>query len=272
MLMSRQISRCVVMTGVLFYGMHAICAFGATDAKAVMEGVYRQDTSHDVTLLASFEVYDAANQKKTKKFILMRLGSPGNSKTLVRFTDPSEIRGVALLSVNHSGDGERQWIYTPATKRVRSVATRERSEHFIGTDFTFEDVAERLVDDFTYRVLSEDEVVDGHHTFKIEAIPVDASRSQYKFIYYWVAQDVPVILFAEMYDQQGKKIRMLHARQLKKVSGIWGARHLEMSAADGQSHTVLTINDAVFNKGLTDALFTPEALEKPAAVNPFSPE
>ena len=47
--------------------------------------------------------------------------------------------------------------------------------------------------------------MEGHKTYKVEATPVDAARSQYKFVYYWVAQDVPVILFAEMYDAQGQE-------------------------------------------------------------------
>ena len=63
------------------------------------------------------------------------------------------------------------------------------------------------------------ETVDGHKTYKVEATPVDSSRSQYKYIYYWVAQDVPVILFAEMYDAQGRKVRVLHATDLKKEGG-----------------------------------------------------
>src|SRR5579872_1736523 len=263
--------RHLIIPSLLIYCLHAISAFAATDAKAVMEGVNHQDTSHDVTLSAVFDVYDAEGQKKQKKFTLMRLGSPGDSKTVVRFSEPSEIRGVALLSINRVGQPAQQWIYTPATKRVRSVAAQERSAHFIGTDFTYEDVADHILDDFTYRLLSENEIIDGHRTFKIEATPVDADKSQYKYVYYWVAQDVPVILIAEMYDQQGKKVRTLHASGLKKVSGIWGARHVEMSPADGQTRTVLTINRASFNKGLTDDLFTSESLDKTPTEKPSSP-
>jgi hypothetical protein len=231
------------------------------DARKIMEDVYQQDTSHDVTMRANLDVYDKEGHGKKKRFTYRRIGSLGDSKTLVVFTDPEEIRGVALLSINRRGVSDRQFLYTPATQRVRSVAALERSARFIGSDFTYEDIAEHVLDDFTYRLLSDDEVIDGHKTYKVEASPVEPGRSQYKFIYYWVAQDVPIILFAEMYDSNGQKVRVLHASQLKRESGIWGARHTEMSSVREGTRTVLTIDAVKFNTHLDEKLFTPEGLE-----------
>jgi hypothetical protein len=250
----------------ILFTLMAAAAFGAVDPRAIVDGVYKQDTSHDTTMRAVFDIFDKDGHKSTKKFMLFRIGSPGDSKTRVRFTDPAEIRGVALLSYNHQGDSDRQWLYIPATRRTRSISPRERSEKFAGTDFSYEDVEERVLDDFTYRLLSDDEVIDGHKTYKVEARPVDASRSQYGYVYYWVAQDVPVILHAEMYDGDGKLVRELHASALKKVSGIWGARHVEMKSVQGGTRTVLTIDEAKFNQNLDEKLFTPEALDSSPAI------
>jgi hypothetical protein len=139
---------------------------------------------------------------------------------------------------------------------------QERSARFIGTDFTFEDITERVLDDFNYRLIGEAETIEGHKTWKIEAIPSDPSRSQYKYIYYWVAQDVPVILHAEMYDAQGHEVRVLHASQIKRVSGITGARRTEMTSVQTGTKTILTIEDAKFNLAMDEKLFTPEELGK----------
>jgi hypothetical protein len=232
------------------------------DARKIVEDVYEQDTSHDTTMRASLEIFDNQGHGKKKRFTYRRIGSPGDSKTLVVFIDPQEIRGVALLSINRRGVSDRQYMYTPATHRVRIVAAQERSARFIGSDFTYEDIAERVLDDFTYRLLGDNERIDGHKTYKVEATPVDPARSQYKFLYYWVAQDVPVILFGEMYDSSGRKVRVLHASQLKRESGIAGARHTEMSSVQDGTRTVLSIDEVKFNTGLDDRLFTPEGLEK----------
>jgi len=241
-------------------------ASGEVDARKIIDGVYEQESSYNTAMRAAFDIFDKDGHKTTKKFMLYRIGSPGDSKTLVRFTDPVEIRGVALLSYNHKGDTDRQWLYIPATQRTRSVAPRELSEKFAGTDFTYEDVEERVLDDFTYTLLTDSEIIDGHKTYKIESKPIDASRSQYKYVYYWIAQDVPVILHAEMYDRDGKLIRELHASGLKKASGTWGARHVEMQSVEAKTRTVLTIDEAKFNQNLDEKLFTPENLGKSPAV------
>jgi hypothetical protein len=238
-----------------------ILSGASLDARQIMEDVYRQDTSNDTSMRASFEVFDKAGRGKKKAFTYRRIGSPGNSKTLVVFTSPEEIRGVALLSINQRGVDDRQYMYVPATQRVRRIVPQERSARFIGTDFTFEDIAERVLDDFRYRLLDDVETIEGHKTYKVEATPTDAARSQYKFIYYWVAQDAPVILHAEMYDAQGREVRVLNASELKRVAHIWGARHLEMSSLQDGTRTVLSIEEVRFDTNLDEHLFTPQGLE-----------
>ena len=233
----------------------------APSALKIMEDVYRQDTSHDITMKANFQVYDNQGHNAKKEFILRRIGSPGDSKTEVVVTGPKEVRGVALLSINQPGIQERQYVYTPATQRVRSVIPQERSARFIGTDFTYEDIGERVLSEYTYRTLLENEVIDGHKCTKVEATPVDASRSQYKVVYLWVAKDVPVIVFAEMYDAQGQKVRVMHATDLKHEGGVWGARHTEMRTVADGTRTVLTIDSVKFNTKPDEKLFTPDGLK-----------
>ena len=240
-------------------GLHP--AFAEFDAKAIVAGVYQQDTSRDATLRATLDVTDMDGHSVRKKFQLLRLGSFGNGKILLRFTDPPELRGVALLSVDQPGQPPQQWIYTPATERVRSVAPRERSERFADSDFTYEDIADHSLDDFTYQPLPAEDTIENHMTYKVLATPVAPDRSQYKYIYYWVAQDVPCILHAEMYGQDGRKVREMHASGLRKVSGIWGARKTEMRAILEGTKSVLTIDEVHLNTGLDEAAFTPEALE-----------
>jgi outer membrane lipoprotein-sorting protein len=234
----------------------------APDARQIVEGVYRQDASRDATWRATMEVMDKKGTVRRKKFALRRLGSFGQSKTLVRFTDPPEVRGVGLLSYNQAGGGDRQWMYTPAIQRVRRIAPQERSRRFLGTDFTHEDMAERVLDDFTYKLLGEGEVIDGRKTYQIEARPVAADRSQYKYLHLWVAQDIPYTLLVEMYDRDGQKVRRMQATQIEKVSGIWVAKRFEMSSLLENTKTTLIFEEIRFNTGLKEDLFTQQALEK----------
>jgi hypothetical protein len=231
------------------------------DARAIMASVYTQDGSRDTTLNATFEIFDRDGHRTQKNFTYRRIGAPGDSRTLVVFTDPEEVRGVALLSIERSGVPAAQYIYTPATERVRSVAPQQRTARFLGTDFTFEDIRQHELEDFTYRLLGSTDLIDGRRTWKIEAIPVTAENSQYRSIDYWVEQDTPVIIYAEMFDQQGMKVRVEHASDVRRVSGIWGARHTEIQTVGDGTRTVLVIHAVKVNTGLDPREFTPEALE-----------
>jgi hypothetical protein len=75
-----------------------------------------------------------------------------------------------------------------------------------------------------------------------------------------------VILNAPMYDKDGKLVRELHASGLKKASGSWGARHVEMRSVEEKTRTVLTIDDVKFNQHLDEKRFTPEHLGTSPAI------
>lgn len=261
-LLAWRLARIAPVVFALAFVALAHSAAPAPDARAIIAGVYEQDKSHDVTFHATLNVYDASGQMKHKKFVLQRIGAPGDSKTIVRFTEPAEIRGLALLSINHAGGSDRQYLYTPAIDRVRPLSALDRSARFADSDFTYEDISERALDDFTYQFLGDTETMDNHQTYKIEVVPAAPDRSQYKFIYVWIAQDVPVILHAEMYDQQGQKIRDLRAWDIKKESGVYGARRIEISSAASHTKTDLIFDEVKFNTGLSEDLFTPDALGK----------
>jgi hypothetical protein len=242
--------------------LSCVSAAGAPDARGIMAAVFHQDTSHDVFMGASFEVFGKDGRSTTKAFSYRRIGSAGDSRTLLAFTDPPELRGVALLSINRPGPDERQFIYVPATQRVRSISPRQQSARFIGTDFSFEDIEERELDDYNYQLLGDGEVMEGHKTRRLLATPIDGAQSQYKFLTYWVAQDAPAVLQIEMYDKQGVLVRVLRASGLRRVQGIWGARRLEMRSLPEGTRTVLSITRVRLNTHPDAALFTPEALGK----------
>lgn len=235
----------------------------AQDPRKIMEGVYHQDVSRDATWRAKMDVYDKKGGVRSKKFVLRKIGGLGDSKTIARFVEPAEVRGVGLLSINEKGAADRQWLYTPAIQRVRRLAAQERRQRFLGTDFTNEDMAERVLDDFNYQLIGQGEVIDGRKTYKIEGRAVSPEKSQYAYVYLWVPEDVPYTVLAEMYDKSGERKRILKAGDLVKVSDIWVAKRVEMSTPAEGTKTVLLIEEIKFNTGLKEDMFTQQALEKP---------
>ena len=142
----------------------------ADDARQIMEESQKRGTTTSQRYEGLLETFDGARKTSEKNWSYTRLGSHGESKVVIRFTAPAEVRGVALLIVNHPDRASDQWMWTPALERDRRIALQNRSTRFFGTDFSFEDLEERDVDQYDYTLLGE-ETVDGAACWKIQSTP-----------------------------------------------------------------------------------------------------
>src|SRR5688572_3529002 len=154
---------------VLLVFLMALPAFGQ-DARAIVEESQKRTVTASQRYEGTLRVIDSKSKITEKRWQFDRIGSHGESKSVLRFLAPAEVKGVALLIVNHTDRASDQWMYTPAIGRERRIALQDRSQRFFGTDFSFEDLEERDTDQFDYRLLDE-EAMDGAASWKIEARP-----------------------------------------------------------------------------------------------------
>jgi hypothetical protein len=208
----------------------------------------------------TLEVIDAKRKITTKRWIYERLGSAGSSKAVLRFTDPPEVKGVALLIHNHPDRASDQWMWTPAVQRDRRIAFQDRRTRFFGTDFTFEDLEERDVGRSTYRLQGE-ESIGGALCWRIEAEPKPEARSQYSRILLWIRKSDYVAAQVESY-RGAKLVRRLTYSQIERVQNIWTARTLEMHDLERGSRTILKLEKLEYNLALPAELFTLQALRR----------
>src|SRR5580698_6196730 len=104
----------------------------------------------------TLQVIDAHKKITEKRWIFDRIGSHGDSKSVLRFTAPPAEKGVALLVVNHPERASDQWMWRPSIGRDQRIALQDRSTRFFGTDFSFEDLEERDVNQFDYKLAGEE--------------------------------------------------------------------------------------------------------------------
>jgi hypothetical protein len=206
------------------------------------------------------QVFDAKGKIADKRWSFDRLGSHGRSKAVLRFQAPAEVKGVALLIVSHPDRASDQWMWTPALERDRRIALQDRSTRFFGTDFSFEDLEERDVDQYDYQLLGDD-VIDGAACWKIQSTPKESKSSQYTKSILWVRKDVYALLRIEN-DIKEQVVRRLNYLELAPVQGIWTARVLEMSDLRRGSRTRLTLDKLQYNVPMKDDEFTLQAIRR----------
>jgi Outer membrane lipoprotein-sorting protein len=232
----------------------------AQDARQIVEESQRRGRANSERYEGSLEVISAHNKVSKKRWVTERLGSYGNSKTVIRFTEPAEVKGVALLVINHPERSSDQWMWTPAIGRDRRIAQQDRATRFFGTDFSFEDLEERDVGQFDFRLLGED-TIDGARCWRIESKPKQSKSSQYTSSIIWFRKDNYVPVQYENYIKD-KLVRRLKQTQIENIQGIWTPRLLEMTDLRRHSRTILKLEDVRYNVPMNEDDFTVQALRR----------
>lgn len=232
----------------------------AQDARQIVEETQRRSEAASQRYEGTLRVVDGKRKISEKRWRFERIGSHGMSRSALRFIAPPEVDGVALLVVNHPERSSDQWMWTPAIQRDRRIALQDRSTRFFGTDFSFEDLEERDVDQYDYRLLAE-ETVEGVRCWVIESVPKRTKRSQYSKSHVWIRQDRHAYVRVDAY-RGDEVLRRIVYRMLEPVQGIWTARELEVTDLGRDSRTILTLDRLEYNVPMREDDFTVQALRR----------
>ena len=93
-------------------------------ARQVVEEAQRRGRSVSERYEGLLQTFEASGKTSEKRWMYSRIGSHGQSKVVIRFTDPAEVRGVALLIVNHPDRASDQWMWTPRSNGIGASRCR----------------------------------------------------------------------------------------------------------------------------------------------------
>ena len=112
-------------------------------------------------------------QESTREIRSKTLEVDGDGdKSMTIFNKPNDVKGTALLSFTHKQGPDDQWLYLPALKRTKRIASDNKSGPFMGSEFAFEDIASQEVEKYTYKFLRDDSLGE-MDVFVFERYPVD---------------------------------------------------------------------------------------------------
>ncbi|MDJ0740608.1 MAG: outer membrane lipoprotein-sorting protein [Gammaproteobacteria bacterium] len=182
-------------------------------------------------------------------------------KTMIIFDQPRDVKGTALLTFSHKVDADDQWLYLPALKRVKRIASRNKSGPFMGSEFAYEDLASQEVEKYTYRFVKDD-VLDGEPMFVIERDPVD-ENSGYRRQLVWIDKAEYRPIKIEYYDRKDSLLKTLVFRGYRQyLDRYWRADEMYMENHQTGKSTLLTWRGYEFRVGLTDGDFTKNSLKR----------
>lgn len=202
-----------------------------------------------------------ATRERTILSYSMDLGK--DSKSIMFFQSPADVRGTGFLSWQYD-DPERdddKWLYLPAMKKVRRISgSSAKNENFMGSDFTYDDMGGRNVDEDQHSIIGE-ESLDGSQCWVVESKPLE-SDAVYSKTVSWIRQDALIPVKVEFYDRMGELLKTLVASDITKEAGFWTSRKLEMINHKRNHRTIIVLEGIEYDIAMNESLFTVPSLER----------
>lgn len=177
------------------------------------------------------------------------------AKTLVRFTEPFDMRNTGFLMIAKEGGKSDQFIYRPSDRRVRRVNMSSGS--LMGSDYSFDDIAFHNLEDAEY-TRHADEELDGGPVYVVEAIAKPTAHSKYHRTLSYIEREHYVALKVRYWDGDGVEVKLLTAPRssIKSFDGIWVATYSTMHNLQEDTTSEMIVEDLEPNPELTDRLFS----------------
>lgn len=210
------------------------------------------DTTADMIMI----LRNKKGQESKREIEIRTLEVKGDGdKSLTVFHSPRDIRGTALLTFSHGVKPDDQWLYLPALRRVKRIASNNKSGPFMGSEFAYEDLSSQEVEKYKYKYIKDDEVA-GVACFLIERYPVDKD-SGYTKQQLWLDKDEYRARKIDYYDRKGQLLKTFTPSDYEKFLGkYWRAHKMMMVNHQNGKSTELIWSNFKFKNGLKDNDFT----------------
>ncbi len=180
--------------------------------------------------------------------------------SMIIFDQPKDVAGTALLTYSHKTGDDDRWLYLPALKRVKRIASNNKSGPFMGSEFAFEDLGSQEVEKYTYKFIRDDKL-DGQKVFVSERFPTDKD-SGYTRMVVWTDRAEYRPLKLEFYDRKQSLLKTLTLQDYQKyLDKFWRPHRLEMVNHQTGKSTTLTFKDYKFRNGFSDRDFDQNSLQ-----------
>ncbi|MBI1889557.1 MAG: outer membrane lipoprotein-sorting protein [Burkholderiales bacterium] len=151
--------------------------------------------------------------------------------TLFKFTAPPVVQGTGLLIEDAGKSVNDIWMYVPATRRIRRISGTEKTNWFMGTEFTHEDFEDYKIASYSFNLAKEDSCGEKQTCYVIEATPSspqEREASGYLKKIYWVEKTSLYPIRIDYVAKSGDVSKRLEVRKLAKQGKYWRPAAYEM--------------------------------------------
>lgn len=221
----------------------------------IVDKAYNIPTGDDQTSTLTMTLVNKSGKKRVRKIKQFTKDFGNIEKSIMFFQSPADVKNTSFMNWSYnSNKSDDQWIYLPALKKTKRLSSDSKSDYFMGSDFTYDDLGDRKLDADKHKLLRE-ETVDGFKCYVVESVSKDEDYMYSKTIT-WINKNNFVGVKKQFYDEDDELLKVLSIKSAKKISGFWIITQSEMKNVQKNHKTIIQLGNIVINTGISDSKFT----------------
>jgi len=228
----------------------------------IIENVYNRKTGEDQTADITMSLINSRGDERVREIKQFLKDFGEMEKKIMFFTAPADVYNTSFMnwSYEEQGKDDDQWIYLPALKRVKRISSDSKSDYFMGSDFTYDDLGDRQPNADTHKLLREEEI-NGEMCFVVESIPKEEGYMYSKTII-WIVKDKWIGKKKEFYDEDGDLLKTLTIKESAKIKEYLVITLSEMHNVQSDHKTIMKLENVKLDSGISDRKFTERMMKR----------
>jgi len=224
--------------------------------REIIEKVYNRAEGDDQTSNLTMTLMNKSGKERIRNIKQFTKDMGEMEKSIMFFQSPADVKNTSFMSWSYDDENKNddQWIYLPTLKKTKRISSDSKSDYFMGSDFTYDDLGDRKLDDDTHQLLRE-EAIDGVDYYVVESISKDEDY-MYSSTITWIRKDNFIGLKKEFYDEDEDLLKTLKIKKFEEISGFLVITSSEMRNVQKNHKTTMVLSDIEINTGISDSKFT----------------
>jgi outer membrane lipoprotein-sorting protein len=185
----------------------------------------------------------------------------GEQKYFIYFHKPTDVKKMTFMVYKYLGKDDDRWLFVPAINMTKRIAARDKTSSFVGSDFTYEDISGRDIEDDTH-VLEKEDQLKGSEVYVIKSTP-KAGDVNYSYKLSWIDKKNFLPLKEEYYDLKGELMKVFTAERIENVKEFPTVVQRTMKNIQNGHRTEVVFQKTDYNIGIEDNLFSERFLKRP---------
>lgn len=226
------------------------------EARSVFEEVEnRQNSINTETAKMEMVITDHRGRTRSRTMQMWSSTEDETVKSLIVFESPGNVRGTAFLNISENGS-RSQRLYLPSVGRIQTIGSADRSDRFMGSDFTYEDLGDQSADDYEFEWLEKRD-----ESYRVRATKPDSE--QYRFVEFYIDREKYTLLEIHYFDEDETKIKRLKAKNFEQLTDrLWSPGKMTMYDLREDRKTEITWSDREINSSVENWRFTERGLRR----------